>query len=124
MLLFKSKKTNKLTNFDKKNILKLKNEFWKKGIKSQKEWFKRNIKTFDIHNLLYLRSKLIGYNCLRYRSKIIKKNFSKYLLFDTLIISKINRKKGLGSILMEFNNMIILNNNLPSFLFQKNNRIL
>ena len=50
MLLFKSKKTNKLTNFDKKNILKLKNEFWKKGIKSQKEWFKRNIKTFDIHN--------------------------------------------------------------------------
>ena len=116
MLLFKSKKTNKLTNFDKKNILKLKNEFWKKGIKSQKEWFKRNIKTFDIHNLLYLRSKLIGYTCLRYRSKLIKKNFSKYLLFDTLIISKINRKKGLGSILMEFNNMIILNNNLPSFL--------
>ena len=75
MLLFKSKKTNKLTNFDKKNILKLKNEFWKKGIKSQKEWFKRNIKTFDIHNLLYLRSKLIGYTCLRYRSKLIKKIF-------------------------------------------------
>ena len=36
MFLFKSKKTNKLTNLDKKKILFLKNEFWKKGIKSQK----------------------------------------------------------------------------------------
>lgn len=116
MLLFKSKKTNKLTNLDKKNILKLKNEFWKKGIKSQNEWFKKNIRIFDIHNLLYLKSKLIGYTCLRYRSKLIKKKISKYLLFDTLIISKINRKKGVGSILMGFNNMIISNYNLPSFL--------
>ena len=43
MFLFKSKKTNKLTNLDKKKILFLKNEFWKRGIKSQKEWFKIKI---------------------------------------------------------------------------------
>ena len=126
MFLFKSKKTNKLTNLDKRKILFLKNEFWKKGINSQKEWFKKNIKSFDIHNLLFLNNKLIGYTCLRYRSKLIKKNFSKYLLFDTLIISKIYRKKGIGSILMGFNNTIIEKYNLPSFLVceKKNNKFL
>tara|TARA_B100001057_G_scaffold501082_1_gene620338 strand:+ start:5762 stop:6268 length:507 start_codon:yes stop_codon:yes gene_type:complete len=116
MLLFKSKKTNKLTNLDKKNILILKNEFWKRGIKSQKEWFKSNIRIFDIHNLLFFKRKLIGYTCLRYRSKLIKKKFSKYLLFDTLIVSKTYRKKGIGSVLMSYNNTVILNHNLPSFL--------
>ena len=116
MFLFKSKKTIKLTNLDKKKILFLKNEFWKKGIKSQKEWFKINIKSFDIHNLLFFNDKLIGYTCLRYRTRLIKKKFSKYFLFDTLIISRIYRKKGMGSIFMGFNNLIILKHNLPSFL--------
>ena len=47
---------------------------------------------------------------------MIKKKLSKYLLFDTLVIDKNNRKKGLGSILMVLNNIIIENYNLPPFL--------
>lgn len=116
MFLFRSKKTSKLTNIEKEKILNLKNRFWNKGIKSQKIWFKENIKSLDTHNLLFLNKKLIGYTCLRYRSVLIKKKLSKYLLFDTLVIDKNNRKKGLGSILMMFNNIIIENHNLPSFL--------
>lgn len=116
MISFLSKKTSKLTNLDEKKILLLKNEFWKKGFRSQKSWFKNKIKSFDIHNLLYFNKKLIGYTCLRYRSKQANNRKSKYLLFDTLIISRHYREKGIGRILMFFNNMIIEEYNLPSFL--------
>ena len=80
MISFLSKKTSKLTNLDEKKILLLKNEFWKKGFRSQKSWFKNKIKSFDIHNLLYFNKKLVGYTCLRYRSKQANNRKSKYLL--------------------------------------------
>ena len=44
-------------------IKRSKMEIWEK--KSQKKWFIKNIKRNDIHNLLYFRSKMIGYTLLR-----------------------------------------------------------
>ena len=111
-----SKKTFEL----KKNVIiqicKLKNSFWKFGLKSNLDWFRNNIKKNDIHNLIFINFKLIGYTALRTRSLFKNKSKIKYFYFDTLIIDKKYRFNKLSNILMHFNNQIILNNKKISFL--------
>ena len=60
--------TKKLNKDKVLQISKLKDSQWSFGLKSQLEWFKNNIKKNDIHNLLYIKSKLVGYTLLRRRS--------------------------------------------------------
>jgi hypothetical protein len=113
-----SKKTFEL----KKNVIiqicKLKNSFWKFGLKSNLHWFKNKIKSNDIHNLIFVNFKLIGYTVLRVNSffKNKNKNKIKYFYLDTLIINKKYRSNKFSSILMHFNNQIILKNKKISFL--------
>ena len=57
-----------LTRIQIKSICELKEKEWKFGINSQIKWFKKNIKKNDIHNLFYIKSKLIGYTLLRKRT--------------------------------------------------------
>ena len=57
--------TQQLKKNLKKDIFKLKNEFWKYNLNNQKKWFKENIKKKDLHNCLFSNNKLIGYTCLR-----------------------------------------------------------
>ena len=105
-------------------IIKLKNSQWSYGINSQLEWFKNNVKKNDIHNLLYSKSKLIGYTLLRKRSFNNTNQFKKkYILFDTLIIHKDYRNKKLSELLMIFNNTIIRETGLFSFLICKNDLV-
>ncbi len=100
------------------SICKLKNQYWKFGLRSQKLWFKRNVKNHDVHNLVYSKSKLVGYTLLRIRKRKISsiKKLIKYLLFDTLIIDKKFRKKKISELLMKFNNSVIKKKKLISFL--------
>tara|TARA_Y100000591_G_scaffold220702_1_gene192142 strand:- start:435 stop:941 length:507 start_codon:yes stop_codon:yes gene_type:complete len=123
MISILSKNTNKLTLKEKRKILMLKNEFWKRGIASQTHWFKKNIKLSDIHNLLFFNNKLVGYTCLRLRTSKINKKFYKYFLFDTLIVSSEIRKKGYGSLLTRFNNKVIELKKKPSFLVCDNKTV-
>ena len=111
----------KLTNQEIKEICLLKDKQWKFGIKSQIKWFKNNIKKFDIHNLFFIKSKLIGYTLLRKRTCEIKNlnKKTKYLLFDTLIIDRKYRDKKLSNLLMTFNNMVIKQSDYFSFLICK-----
>ena len=60
-----SKKTYTLSTFEKKKIFKLKKKNYNFKLKDQLKWFDTNIKKNDIHNLLFFKKKLIGYNCLR-----------------------------------------------------------
>ena len=110
-----SKKTPELTIKDKDSIIHLKDAEWKYGIISQNKWFKENIKRDDIHNLLKLDDKLIGYTLLRLR-KFKSPMYKNYFLLDTLIIEKESRNKKYSNLLMLFNNEIIINNNKISFL--------
>lgn len=112
MLIIKSIKTKNLNFKQKKNIYLLKNEEWKFSQKSQKIWFKKNIKSNDLHNMLILNKKLIGYNCLRYK---LNKN-KKYLLFDTFIIKKSFRKRKFSKLLMKFNIQLFKILNLEVYL--------
>jgi len=116
-----SLKTSKLNKNKIIQISNLKDSQWRSGINSQIEWFKKNIKKNDIHNLLYLKSKLIGYTLLRRRSFNNNNKLKKrYLLFDTLVIHKDYRNKKLSNLLMIFNNTIIRETRLFSFLICKN----
>ena len=110
--------SNKLTDKEIKQICLLKDKEWSFGFQSQIKWFKNNIKNFDFHNLFYVQSKLIGYTLLRKRTCKIE-NIQKsiqYLLFDTLIIDKKYRGKNMSNLLMNFNNIIIQQSGLFSFL--------
>ena len=116
-----SLKTSKLNKNKIIQISNLKDYQWRSGINSQIEWFKKNIKKNDIHNLLYLKTKLIGYTLLRRRSFNNNNKLKKrYLLFDTLVIHKDYRNKKLSNLLMIFNNSIIRETRLFSFLICKN----
>ena len=118
----KSIVSSKLTNNEIKQICLLKDKQWKFGIKSQLKYFKNNIKKFDLHNLLYVKSKLVGYTLLRKRTcKIenLKKNIQ-YLLFDTLVIDKKYRGMKMSDLLMSFNNTIIEQSGFLSFLICSN----
>ena len=121
----KSIVSNKLTNIEIKQICLLKDQQWKFGIKSQLEWFKNNIKKFDLHNLLYIKSRLVGYTLLRKRTCKIE-NLNKktqYLLLDTLVIDKKYRNTKLSNLLMNFNNTIIKQSGISSFLICKDELI-
>jgi len=116
--------TLKLNKKEITQINKLKDTQWRFGLKSQLEWFKKNIRKDDIHNLLYIKSKLIGYTLLRRRCYNTNNQFKKkYILFDTLIIHKNYRKKKLSDLMMFFNNTIIKETGLFSFLICKNDLI-
>jgi len=120
---FTSINSSKLSKEQIKLICELKNKHWKFGIKSQVSWYNKNIKQKDIHNLFFIKSKLIGYTCLRKRTCIIKKNMggviSKYLYFDSFILNKKFRKKKLSNLMMNLNNMVIKQLGYFSFLICK-----
>ena len=120
-IILKSIVTKKLSKKEIKKICSLKNKQWRFGIKSQIKWFEDNVKKNDYHNLLYVKSKLIGYTLLRKRTYLIgnlnKKNG--YILFDAMVIDKSYRKKKLSSLLMNFNNKVIKKLGLFSFLICK-----
>ena len=116
--ILKSIISEKLNNKEIKEICLLKDKQWKFGIKSQLKWFKKNIEKYDLHNLFYIKSKLVGYTLLRKRTFEINnldKN-NKYLLFDTLVIDKKYREMKLSNLLMSFNNIIIIQSGFFSFL--------
>lgn len=116
-----SKISKKLKKKEIKEICMLKDRQWKFGLKSQIKWYNKNIKDYDIHNLLYIGTKLIGYTSLRRRSYKIgyRKKEKKYLLFDTLVIDKKYRGNKYSNILMKFNNKIIQQKGFFSFLICK-----
>ena len=115
---FISLPSTKLINKQIKEICLLKDMQWKFGLKSQLKWFSENIKKKDLHNLLYIKSKLIGYTLLRKRTcKIPSLNQKlEYLLFDTLIIDRKYRGVNISKLLMNFNNATIKQLDIISFL--------
>ncbi len=125
---FQSIKTSKLSKKEINQIISLKDSHWKFGRKSQISWFKKRVLANDVHNLMIINGKIIGYTFLgirsfkKYKSKHdIKK--MKYTLFSTLILKKKFRNLFYVSKMMKFNNKIILKLKKPSFLICKMNKV-
>lgn len=119
----KSLTTKKLKPKEIKEICKFKNTFWKWSMVKQINWYKNFVKKNDLNNLLRIKGRLVGYNLLRKRNAYIGKKKIKYLYLDTFMIHKNFRKKGLGEILIRFNNMVIKKSKKHSFLICPKNII-
>jgi len=118
-LHFQSKLTKKLKKGEILSICKLKNTHWKFGVKSQINWFQENIKEKDIHNLVFLRQKLVGYVSLRKRNFFNNNKKNLYLYFDTLIVSKKHRNLNIGHDLLNLTVKVIKKSKLHSMLICK-----
>tara|TARA_Y100001970_G_scaffold261365_1_gene344419 strand:+ start:1111 stop:1635 length:525 start_codon:yes stop_codon:yes gene_type:complete len=118
-LLLKSKFTKKLKKEDIESICKLKNTHWKYGLQSQINWFYKNMKDRDIHNLAYLKGKLVGYVSLRKRNFTLNNKKKRYLYFDTLIVLKKYRNFEIGHKLLNFTVKVIKKSKLHSMLICK-----
>jgi len=117
--LFKSKLTKKLNKKEIFSICKLKNTHWIYGVRSQINWFYANIKANDIHNLAYLKKKLVGYGLLRKRSFLLKSKIFSYLYYDTLIVSKKHRELKIGQKLSNLIVKVIKKSKLHSILLSE-----
>ena len=127
-MIFQSLLITKLSKKRINEILILKNSYWKHGMYSQKKWFNKNAKSKDYHNLMISNNKVVGYTFLANRKfEIILKNKKifkkKYLLFQTLIISKKFRNYLNLSKFMKFNNYKIKKQKKLSFLLCKKDKI-
>ena len=112
-------KSNKTVNLKKETIVsicQLKDSHWKHGLKSQLSHFKKYIKKNDIHNIILIKKKLVGYTAFRLRKFKFRKKEYNYLLLDTIIVEQKSRKKKYTNLLMKFNNNFIKKKKLPSFL--------
>ena len=115
-LLLKATLTKKLKKNEILSICKLKNTHWKYGISSHLNWFNEHIKQNDIHNLAYLKKKLVGYVLLRKRNFLLKKKQRKYLYYDTLIVAKKQRKQKIAHKLSSLIENVIKKSKLHSML--------
>ncbi len=120
---FKSIKTINLKKKEILSICKLKNTEWKYGIKSQLMWFKKNVKNNDIHNMVFLKKNLVGYNFLRKRIFLLNRKKKNYFYFDTIIVLKKYRKIKIGKLICELSLKIIKKSNFHSILICENRLI-
>ena len=102
-----SLKTKNLKKNQILSICKLKNSYWTWTVPKQLEWYKRTVKKTDINNMLLIKKKLVGYTLLRKRKAVINNKSIIYYYFDSFILHKKFRNRGLGKILMLFNNKIL-----------------
>ena len=121
-MILKKILTQNLSKNDIKLINHLKNSHWKYSVKKQYEWFDLNAHKNDVHFMVLIKTKLIGYVHLSPRSfysdKSLK-NKKKYILFRNLIVVKKYRNLNIATLIMNSVNIYIKNKKLFSFLLCK-----
>ena len=116
----------KTKNLKKKQILsicRLKNTFWSWTIQKQLKWYKKTAKKTDINNMLIINNRLVGYTLLRKRKAYENNKSFIYYYFDSFVLSKMFRNKGLGEALILCNNKILNKFKKHSFLICPKNTI-
>ena len=106
-------RTKNLTKSQINKICKIKIQKWRFSFKSQKNYFLNNYNSNDIHHLVLINRKIIGYNCL----KFIKYFNKMIIIFDSLIIDKHYRKKGISKIILESSVKQIFKKKLECYLY-------
>lgn len=113
-------KKNNINQILLKKIILLKSQQYKYSQKIQNEWFLKNIQKEDLHILLFFKKKLIGYNVLRKKKlKILSVKNNKlvnFFIFDTLIVDRLYRNKGLSKKIILKSNSIIKKKKIFSIL--------
>ena len=89
-------KTKNLSIKQINNICKIKMQKWKFNFKSQKKFFLNNYNLEDIHQIVSINDKIVGYNCLKFTKNLNKT----IMIFDSLIVDKKYKKMGISSIIL------------------------
>lgn len=120
-ILKKSKINRSLIN----KISKLKNQEWKYGIKANIKWFQEKIERDDIHFIIFNQNRIIAYNCLRKKKFLTKKKIKNTLyIFDSLVVSKKYRNKGLGKFISIASLLFLKKFKSKGFLLCKKEKLL
>lgn len=103
------------------SINSLKKTHWKYNLKKQNLWFNKNAHKNDIHFLVFVNEKIIGYVHLSLRTFYFKKKTlkKKYILFRNLIVHKNHRNLKVAKLIMNSVNNYIKKKNFFSFLLCK-----
>jgi hypothetical protein len=121
-MILKKILTKNLSKNNIKLINHFKNTHWKYNIKKQYEWFDLNAHKNDVHLMVFIKKKLIGYVHLSTRSfysdKSLK-NKKKYILFRNLLVVKKYRNLNIATLIMNSVNTYIKKKKLFSFLLCK-----
>ena len=121
-MILKKILTKKLSKNNIKLINHFKNTHWKYSIKKQYEWFDLNAHKNDLHLMVFIKKKLIGYVHLSSRSFYLDKslkNKKKYILFRNLLVVKKYRNLNIATLIMNSVNTYIKKKKLFSFLLCK-----
>tara|TARA_B100000941_G_scaffold247055_1_gene192015 strand:- start:227 stop:736 length:510 start_codon:yes stop_codon:yes gene_type:complete len=89
-------KTKNLSIKQINKICKIKMQKWKFNFKSQKKFLLKNYDLDDIHQMVLIKDKIVGYNCL----KFIKNLNKTIIIFDSLIIDKNYRGMGISNMIL------------------------
>ena len=89
-------KTKNLSIKQINKICKIKMQKWKFNFKSQKKFLLKNYDLDDIHQIVLIKDKIVGYNCL----KFIKNLNKTIIIFDSLIIDKNYRGMGISNMIL------------------------
>lgn len=105
------------------DICILKDENWSYGLSKQFQWIADNISDNDYHILVYSQS-LVGYTNLVKREILINDNQPIPILgIGNVCVSNQFKKKGIGSILMNYVSNFLKENEIPGILFCKENLV-
>ena len=119
-MILKILKKNKINKSLINKISKLKNQEWKYGVKANIRWFQEKIEEDDIHFILFNQNKIIAYNCMRKKIFLTKKKIKNTLyIFDSLVVCKKYRNKGLGKFISIASLFFLNKFKLKSFLLCK-----
>ena len=120
-MILKKILTKNLSKNNIKLINHFKNTHWKYNIKKQYEWFDLNAHKNDVHLMVFIKKKLIGYGQKKrsfYSDKSLK-NKKKYILFRNLLVVKKYRNLNIATLIMNSVNTYIKKKKLFSFLLCK-----
>ena len=121
-MILKKFYTKDLSRNNINQINHFKNTHWKYSLKKQFLWFTLNAHKRDLHLLVFIKKKLIGYVHLSKRSfyfdKYLKKK-NKYILFRNLLVANKYRNLDVARLIMNSVNSIIKKKKLFSFLLCK-----
>ena len=106
-------KTKNLSIKQINKICKIKMQKWKFNLKSQKKFLLKNYNLEDIHQMVSIKDKIVGYNCL----KFIKNLNKTIMIFDSLIVDKNYRRMGISSIILFSSINEIINKKKQCYLY-------
>lgn len=107
-----------------RKIIALKSQHWPFSYEEQLDWFSKNLKTNDLHLLLFDDNRILRayLNMIELNALIDDKIQLNYGI-GNVCVDKVNKKKGLGLLMMQIVNYYLKQNSAQGLLLCKHNLV-